>query len=123
MKKSWYAFGLTFTDVFEIHEKIDVNIAGDVWKKRGVRRFQNEYEQGRANFLMIFVKKALFFIDPTNLRLQPGVRVAKNVRTPYSVWGISAVQGGPKLVQKHLLKTHALCVDGLKDIPSVSRRQ
>ena len=49
-----HAFGLTFTDVFEIHEKIDVNIAGDVWKKRGVRRFENEYEQGRANFLMIF---------------------------------------------------------------------
>ena len=62
MKKSWHAFGLTFTDVFEIHEKIDVNIAGDVWKKRGVRRSENEYEQGRANFLVIFVKKALVFI-------------------------------------------------------------
>ena len=62
MKKSWYAFGLTFTDVFEIHEKIDVNIAGDVWKKWGIRRFENEYEQGRANFLVIFVKKALVFM-------------------------------------------------------------
>ena len=87
MKKSWYAFGLTFTDVFEIHEKIDVNIAGDVWKKRGMRKSQNEYEQGRANFLMIFVKKALFFIDSTNLGLQPAVSLAKNVRTPNSVWG------------------------------------
>ena len=62
MKKNLYAFGVTFTDVFEIHEKIDVNIAGDVWKKRGIRKSQNEYEQGRANFLMIFVKKALFFL-------------------------------------------------------------
>ena len=88
MNLSWNSFGLTFTDVFEIHEKIDVNIAGDVWKKRGVRKFQNEYEQGRANFLMIFVKKALFFIGPTNLRLQPAVSLAKNVRTPNSVWGI-----------------------------------
>ena len=32
MKKNWNAFGVTFTDVFEIHEKIDVNIAGDVWQ-------------------------------------------------------------------------------------------
>ena len=74
MKKSWYAFGLTFTDVFEIHEKIDVNIAGDVWKKRGVRRFQNEYEQGRANFLMIFVKQALGFMWFYDSGVPTGVR-------------------------------------------------
>ena len=52
-----------------------------------MRKSQNEYEQGRANFLMIFVKKALFFIDSTNLGFQPAVSLAKNVRTPNSVWG------------------------------------
>ena len=93
MTKTWHAFGVTFTDVFEIHEKIDVNIAGDVWKKRMVALATNEYEQGRANFLMIFVKKALFFIAPTNLRLQPAVSLAKNVRTPNSVWGTMMLAG------------------------------
>ena len=74
MKKSWYAFGLTFTDVFEIHEKIDVNIAGDVWKKRGMHKFQNEYKQGRANFLMIFVNKALGFMWFHDSGVPTGVR-------------------------------------------------
>ena len=35
MKNLRHAFGLTITDVSENHEKIDVNIAGDVWQKGG----------------------------------------------------------------------------------------
>ena len=82
MTKTWNAFGVTFTDVFEIHEKIDVNIAGDVWKKRGVRRFQNEYEQGRANFLVIFVKKALVFMWPHKSEAPTGSESREERKNP-----------------------------------------
>ena len=87
MKKSWYAFGLTFTDVFEIHEKIDVNIAGDVWKKRGVHKFQNEYEQGRANFLMIFVKKALVFMWAHKSGVPTGSESHEETLEPLTLFG------------------------------------
>ena len=82
MKKSWYAFGLTFTDVFEIHEKIDVNIAGDVWKKWLVAQSENEYEQGRANFLVIFVKKALVFMWPHKSEAPTGSESREGRKNP-----------------------------------------
>ena len=59
MTKTWHAFGVTFTDVFEIHEKIDVNIAGDVWQKRGGRTFANRPGCREKQIILIFVEKAL----------------------------------------------------------------
>ena len=39
--------------------------------------------------IMIVVKKHSVLCDPTILGFQPGLYLGKNVRTPYSVWGIN----------------------------------
>ena len=58
--------------------KKSMSISLGTCEKRGVSAdLENEYEQGRANFLVIFVKKALVFIGSTNLRLRPGMRLTK----------------------------------------------
>ena len=49
---------------------------------------------------MIFVKKALFFIGSTNLGLQPAVSLAKDVKTPNSVWGKTAAEIQARPIQK-----------------------
>ena len=38
-----WASGLMISNIIEIHEKIDVNIAADVWKKTVGHKFENQY--------------------------------------------------------------------------------
>ena len=58
-------------------------------KKGGYADFRNQYRRGRANFLMIFVKKKHWFLcDVAILGFQPDLDLGKDVRTPNSVWGI-----------------------------------
>ena len=56
-------------------------------KRGGYALFKIAVAAARSKFLSCFLILHWFYNDPTNLGLQPGLSLTKNVRTPNSVWG------------------------------------
>ena len=57
-------------------------------KGGGAALFEIAEAAARNKFLSFFLILHWFYKEATNLGLQPGLSLTKNVRTPNSVWGI-----------------------------------
>ena len=68
--------------VFETHQKIDVKIAADVLKKRGVRTFHFQYRWGRANVLTEIVNISLVLKRSCSLLAPTGTESREDRKNP-----------------------------------------